>query len=263
MTNKREAQLREKLSAVTEQFGDSVESVDRLMNLHDDVAQFCVTTLEKVVKFHTAQGFQEDHPACNVSQMLGQMKRIQTNESLKPRYQAMLNQCVVLLVSYFTSAIQDIFGIILKDKIISGEKIAKLEGKESIRFGVDELRNLHDSEFEGIGELVVAKKQINFQDMKSIVDVFRNYFGIQLKEDANVHNIIIAHACRHVFVHAGDVASEKTIKQVARAKQRDVKKTLTEGDHIQFEDEEITKIADSMKAYIQGLTDKLEGKQDY
>ena len=71
MTNKRETQLREKLSAVTKQFNDSVESVDRLMNLHDDVAQFCVTTLEKVAIFHKAQGFQENHPSCNVSQMLG------------------------------------------------------------------------------------------------------------------------------------------------------------------------------------------------
>jgi len=258
MTNKRKTQLQEKLSEVTEQFGTSVDSVDRLMNLHDDVAQFCVTTLERVAEFHEVRGIKEDHPSCNVSQMLGQMKKIQKNESLKSRYQAMLNQCVVLLVSYFTSAIQDIFGIILKEKIISGEKIATLEGKESVRFGVDELRDLHNSEFEGIGELVVAKKQVNFQDMKSIVDVFRDYFGIQLDEDTNVHNIIIAHASRHVFVHAGDVASEKTIKQVARAKERDIKKNLKEGDHIQFEDEEITKIADSMKAYIQGLTDKLK-----
>ena len=132
-----------------------------------------------------------------------------------------------------------------------------------MRFGVDELRDLHNSEFEGIGELVVAKKQINFQDMKNIVDVFRDYFSIALDEDKDVHNIILAHACRHVFVHAGDVARKRTIKQVARAKQRDVKQNLKEGDHIQFTDEEITKIADSMKAYIQGLTDKLKGKQDY
>lgn len=248
--------LKDELKNVEDRFSENVNNVYKLMKLDDDVLVFCIERLKQVKKFLKDQRIQENHPSCNVAQILQQIEKIRTHESLKTRYEAMLNQCVVLLVSYFASAVYDIFSLSLSAKIKRGDKIEKLEGKEALKFPASKITELCAGDFSDIGELLAEQKQISFQDMQSIRVAYRDYIGFDYPEDKDTHNIILAHACRHTLVHAGGIVTKKTVNQLERATFRDIKQTIDVGQELQFDTVEIEKVGDSMKKFIRGVVDK-------
>jgi hypothetical protein len=249
--------LKDELKNLEDRFSENVDNVNKLTKLDDDVLVFCIERLKQVKRFLKDQGIQENHQSCNVAQILHQIENIRENESLKPRYKAMLNQCVVLLVSYFASAIHDIFCLSLSEKIKRGDKIEKLEGKEALRLPASKMAELYAGDFSEIGELLAEQKQISFQDMKSICDALRDYIGYEHPEDKDIHNIILAHACRHTLVHAGGIVSEKTANQLERAKLRDIQQLIHVEQHLQFNTADIVKIGDSMKIFINEVVAKI------
>jgi len=247
------------INGIIENFEDNIKSVYRLMNFDEEVVVFCIERLEKVDSFLKKHRM-DNHTSCSVKQILNQLKKIKKHESLADRYSIMLNQCVVLLVSYFASAIHDIFSIGLTYKIKKGREV-KILDKDGVKLGTKELYELYFESFNTIGDLIANKKQMSFQDTQSIADAFNDYLDYKPIKDKNVNNIILALACRHAFVHSSGIVNKKTINQISNAKPRDIKKKLNENDKIQFEPDEIKQIGKSMLAYVNGLakgvTDKL------
>jgi len=114
----------EELTRIRENFQENVKSLNDLMNFDDLILDFGIRSLEKADGFIKRQHIQ--NPLCDVTKALNQFKNIRSNKSLKPHYQIMLNQCVVLLVSYFSSAVEDIFTtaltFTLKNKESKGDR---------------------------------------------------------------------------------------------------------------------------------------------
>jgi hypothetical protein len=112
----------------------------------------------------------------------------------------MLNQCNVLLVSYFSSAAADIFRAGVTDAVKNGTRDAIL--KEKITIELDGLREIGGDVIERSGDLFLANhREINLQNMFSIAEAFENYFGYKRVPDEVVNDISLSHACRHVIVH--------------------------------------------------------------
>jgi hypothetical protein len=88
---------------------------------------------------------------------------------------------------------------------------------------------------------------------KSIGRAFDQYLGFKPQRNNHVNNIILAQACRHAIVHNGSKADVKLLKQIADAKPRDLKQTLSSDQKIQFEPSEIKLIGESMKHYMRAL----------
>lgn len=223
------------------------------MEFDEIILTFAIQTIEESVKkLKTAHGV--DNPVMTGEKALGTLKSIKTNKSLNPKYNIMFNQCIVLLVSYFGSAICDIFQVALTLKVNTqlGE-IAKEEIKLTLGEIVEYEIGLWD-----IGELFTLKKEISFQDMQSISRVFRDYIGINIEKDENVHNIIVSQACRHVIVHLANKVDKKLIKQVGNAFPRMVKELFTEGELVQFTPDEIKVVGESMENYIDCIIEKMK-----
>lgn len=249
-------------SSIEQKFTIDVESVYALMNFDHTVLELAITQVsdlqERLTKHHKF-----DNARLSVVRTLTLLQNIRNNNSLRPRYHVIFNQCVVLLVSYFGAAVGEVFRSLLPQalKSPSNEKVLK----DEIRVSLGELQALDFNLFKDIGDLVVAKKDISFQDMQSIERAFRDYFGYAPRRSNDVNNIVLAQACRHAIVHAGAIADSRLVKQIAQARPRDVKDKIKEREHIQFELSEIEVIAKSMVRYIEdllaGIRSSLAGKE--
>ena len=241
--------MRERLSQIKNNFSENIKIVERLMKFDEVIASLCLSILKK-----TDEGLKnigrDKHPSFSVKPMITQIERISQNDSLKPSYEIMFNQCVVLLVSYFCSAIEDLFLVALQNKI-DNKDLGKL-GDEEIKLTIGQLVGGN------IVDLFILRKDISFQDMQSIGRAFKDYIGVdEIPRDKIVNNIIISQACRHGIVHDGSIANKKVIEQIKSANPRDLKPNLKIDDKILFSEDEIKIIISSMMQYINQLINQL------
>lgn len=246
------------IKKITDNFKENVDSVHKLVNFDEIVQMFYLNGLKRAEKGLKRYGA-EDHPNYSVKNQIKSISNIRENKSLRPHYEVMLNQCVVLLVSYFASAIEGLFEFSLTDKI-KNHPLGKL-GREEIKISLSDLEQLDFNLSEDVGRIIVATKQISFQDMKSIARVFNEFFGFEPSKDQYVNNIILGQACRHSIVHSGGIVKQKIAKQISMAIPRDVKNELKTGDKIQFSAEEIEIVSKSMIHYIDKLVFALNNSQ--
>ena len=234
---------------IVDSFRRNIESVHQLAEFDHLVLQFAIDALDRVEQ--RATNASVSNYRLMVTQTLRHLRDIRQHDSLRPQYQQMFNQCVVLLVSYFGSAISDIF-----ERCV-GERV-KRRGcdrlmKEELRVTVRELSEIGSQLHEYLGEILIRTREISFQDMQSIARAFGSYCGHSPEKDENVNNIIAAQACRHVIVHSGAVITERCVRQLSTAVPRTLKPTLDVGHTVQFSVDEIKTLSASMIQYVDTL----------
>lgn len=246
--------LLEKLSEIVSNFKKNIDSVYSLMDFDKVILDYSIKAIselaDKLKNLHKI-----DNPHLTAANTLQALMQISSNNSLRNQYNQIFNQCIVLLVSYFGSAIGDIFKYCLTEKLKEG--ISDHIRKEEIKISLGELRDSDFNLSETIGELIASKKDISFQDMQSISKAFKEYFDLDIKRDKIVNNIIIGQACRHVIVHCGNIADSRLLRQIEKSIPRDIKQNIELREIIQFEPAEIKIVGDSMKEYIIKIVDAL------
>lgn len=235
-------------------FKNNIESVEKLINFDREVLDIAISSLEELHdSLLNKQKITNDH--LNGKRTLDIINGIRSNDSLKSRFSVINNQAVVLLVSYFSSAIADLFRAASKIAVEKHNDTRVLD--EEIKLKVNELLLLGQPLGEVIGDLLITKNSISFQDMKSIQREFKKYFGINIEKDKIVNNIILSQACRHSIAHEAGTVNSRILNQVKGAKPRDIKQELTKGSVIEFSEDEIKKISKSMLSYVSNLSNKV------
>jgi hypothetical protein len=228
-------------------FGRNVESVHELVNFDRYVMEFAI---ERVEGLHRRLAARDTNPMTNGEHALTALKNVRQNDSLRRNYAVIANQALVLLVSYFGSAVADIFRAAVP--MAHAQRVSEKLRNEDLKLSLDELVR-YASEPESIGELFAAKKDISFQDMQSIVRAFDDYIDVKLLRDVTVNNIVLGQACRHVIVHSGGVADRRCVHQLVSAKPRTLKLEIKVGDQIQFDTNELDSVAADMQSFIERL----------
>lgn len=250
--------MEQSFKGISQRYKKNVDSVYSLMEFDEIVQTFCISALQRANTFLEKHDLNK-HPSCSIQKELQQMQKIRSHGSLKPHYQTMLNQCVVLLSSYFASAVESLFTTAIPIKLDRGgtEKLNDAE----LRLKIGDLQLLNFNLSPAIGELIASQKDISFQDMQSIARAFTDYLEFDPKKTKHVNNIILALACRHAIVHSGGVTSTKTINQISNATPREIKNDLSPNQKILFTIDEVKIIGESMTSYldnlIQGVSKKL------
>lgn len=234
---------------IVETFKRQVDDVSRLIAFDQDVIAVVIRAVEELRNRLVARDITNEQQ--NGERLLTILGNIKENQSLKSRYALILNQAIVLLVSYFGSAVEDIFvrSITRTMRAASSER---LRGEE-LRLTVGELLGLADNPEEALPALLIERKDLSFQDMQAIHRAFKDYIGVDVPRDVTVNNIILAQACRHVIVHAGGEVTARLIRQVKGAKPREIKPDLVEGNQVHFSEGEVKLVAGSMVKYVSSL----------
>src|SRR5438045_1313089 len=87
-------------------FAANVASVDALVNFDRFILDFAI---ERVERLHRRLEPRYLNPDDNGEHTLMALTQVRANDALRPSYQQIFNQAVVLLVSYFGSTIADLF----------------------------------------------------------------------------------------------------------------------------------------------------------
>jgi hypothetical protein len=240
------------MNNIVYQFDMNVKSVYELANFDRVVLDFAITSLKNV------QGGNR-RPINGTENAARALQNVRDHDSLRPKYQAVFNQCLVLLVSYFGSTINNMFNSYLTKYLKRGLTPSTCK-KEEIKVSLSDLEALNYDVLGGIGELVVSSKNISFQDMQSIARAFRDWFGYEPKKDREVNNIIVSQACRHVIVHSGGIVNKRLLSQIMNAIPRDLKPNLIENESLRFSPQEIEIVGKSMIRYVEKLSGELDSR---
>ena len=259
-TNKHKYLLSDILEEEIDNFLQNSSSVFNLMNFDNIVLEFCITNIEALNKrIKNNSEIKITAPSLTADSTLNALKNIYNHESLKKQYKTIYNQCLVLLVSYFSSSIKELFRKSIQYLVDNDIPfLCNLKGDIKLNFN-----ELEDSKFDlkkCIVDLVIDKKNISFQDMKSIARAFDDYFNIVIEQTQDVDNIILGLASRHAIVHNLSQADQKFITQISFTKKRTLKTEIKLFDSIEFEQNEIKIINRSMCDYLSNLTKEVNAK---
>lgn len=236
---------------IEQTFRKNIESVEKLINFDREFMDIAIGSIQLLHDRLVDQPYSIENEQSNGKRTLDILKSIRTNDSLKSKFSTINNQAVVLLVSYFGSATADLFRAASKIAVDVHQDKRVLNSELKVK--VEELIGFGSSLSDSIGDVLITKNSISFQDMKSIQREFKKYFGILIERDTNVNNIILGQACRHSIAHEAGIVNSRVTHQAQGAKPRDLKPSLTEGSEIGFTEEEIAIVAKSMLAYVVGL----------
>jgi hypothetical protein len=234
-----------------ETFKNNIESVEKLINFDKDFMDIAISSIQELHDRLISPRHDIQNEKSNGKRTLDILSGIREHDSLKGRYSTINNQAIVLLVSYFGSAIADLFRS--SSKIAVENKKDERVLNSELKIKVEELLSYGSSLGDSIGDVLIAKNSISFQDMKSIQREFKKYYGIIIEKDKNANNIILGQACRHSIVHEAGIVNSRIVNQIKGAIPRDLKGNLEEGDVIEFSKEEIRVVANSMLAYVSRL----------
>lgn len=160
------------LNLVSENFVKNLSSVVELLEFDQTILQICLTHLRKL-----DEGLKKanvNNPYLSVQNAIKALKAIQLHDSTKIKYQTISNQCLVLTVSHFASAVHDLFKCCINNAF--KKNLSDTLNKEELKFSVKELADLGSDFEKSIGEIISQKNNISFQDMNSIQRNFKSYF---------------------------------------------------------------------------------------
>jgi hypothetical protein len=240
-------------ATVTSSFEENVRDVERLIDFDRDVVDIMIMSLEGLKtdvpqQVHSLKG--------RIDRVIHIVKGIREHESLKSKYGTVCNQAVVLLVSHFASALGDLFRKAVSVSLESETNETLLD--EELKLTFREIKERSWNIKGAAGDLIIAKKDLTFQDMQSTVRAFDTYAGVQIEKDQRVNNIILGQAARHVIVHASAHVTDRMIKQVAKAAPRSLKQSLEVGAPLVFSKEEVLELKAEMTGFVASLIEKLE-----
>ena len=239
-----------------ENFRKHLESVRRLMNFDRDLIDFALQMVGELGDRLRKAGF--ENPLLNADGTLRALKQVRQNDSLRPRYETVFNQSLVLLVSYFASTMHELFADALRIAVLTDEDSVLF--REEVKLSIRELRDSSADFPLGLPDILIKAKDISFQDMQSIGRAFNTYVNVSVPRDSSTNDIIMAQACRHVIVHAGGSADERFMRQVISAVPRNVKQEISLGTRIQFAPDEVELVGTSMNRYITDLSAAIAAK---
>ena len=130
-------------------------------------------------------------------------------ESMKEQFSVIYSQMCVLAVSSLEAILKDYFVDSFNNKTDINMENKKLnEIKVTIRDIIDNELNFDNK----LGSLILERDKPNFQDLKSILSNFKNYFNKEIKLESDLQKKLCFYLeIRHLLVHKGGVVDRKFI----------------------------------------------------
>lgn len=202
-------------------FDDSLSAIGKLIDTPNLMQS---TILGSLDKFET-NGLKEFQ-----KQKFEHIKQVISNislTSLKSSYNIIYNQLCILSVSSLSAILEKYFINYVNSH---WHDVANLEG---IRLTLEEIRVYNFDLKASLGRIILENdNSIKFQDLKSILRSFKNYFNkhIELDKEAEKYIIFYQHS-RHILVHNDGKVNQEFLKKVGDANL----KNYQLGDKIQLD----------------------------
>ena len=238
-----------RLAKAAEDFRTNVQAVLQLSDLDRGLLDVAIQSIEE--RDQRLRRANVENWQMLAGSTLESLKRVREHDSLRPGFQALVDQSVVLLASHFSSGMADVFkaGVAAA---LEGSASSHLKGLQ-LKLSVADLAELASELGDGLPGLVADAPGISFQDTKSIARTFADFFEVEITRDEVTNDITAGLAFRHVLVHNGGVVDRQCQRQVQSATPRTLRPRVVGGHPLKFESEEVALLARSMTTYVERL----------
>jgi hypothetical protein len=240
--------LQTSIDEVQMTFQHRVSDVFALMEFDDAVLQFAIASLQK---FQDAREF--NNPARSLEGTIKALQNVRRNESLSHKYDTIMNQCIVLLVSHFGSSLKDLFVAAVAHCVTHG--LSAVVQNEEVKVTIRQMRAMQQSDATAIAELLAEAKDFSFQDLGSTTRAFEKYLGCTLRRDVTFNTVAFSQAARNAIVHSGSRADDRLLRQIAMSSPRLIKQTVLLDEFIQFTSDEIGAVTNSMTNLLRNVSE--------
>jgi hypothetical protein len=226
---------------------ESVRSLARFDRIVVDTLHSQLSSLKALVDKHQPElkGIQRRlEPTCKL------LSTVRDHSSTILSYRTIYNQCIVLQVSYFAAALEDVFvhfvGKCLRDG--NADRIWHQDIKAKVKDVWDGREQIEAC----LAEQIISSSGISFQDMKSIRRAFRDFLGADDREkDECVNDIIIAQAARHAIVHSAAKVDRHLLNQVRNAIPRTLFPDIGKQNELAFSIPDIELVGNRMIQFLE------------
>lgn len=243
------------LVRIRDAFAKNVDSVAKLMGFDAVVLGVVMEGLSPIPGELEAEG--RNVLAMKVRNRLRLVENIREQGTTKVYYDTILNQCVVLLVSHFASALHDTFRVGVAAALERPKRFEALTDSE-LKLSPRDLRRLGPESGRWWADLLVVQRGISFQDMKKTDKSFRDYLRVNAPTGQRVNDIVYGQLTRHCIVHTGGQFDQQASEQLEDRVPLDVDLGLQLGDHIQYTPRAVKALAGAMTWYLSELLQSLE-----
>lgn len=167
------------IESAVKTFSKNIEAVYQLADLDRGLIDQTINHLrERDARLMIAK---VDNPRLLSGNTLKNLENIRRSDSLRPGFQALVNQSAVLLASYFASGVSQLFRGAIAAALEHGP--SKILEKYELKFTVRDLMNLDGELIDVIPDLVAEGPGVSFQDTKSIQRIFKEYLDLEIPRD--------------------------------------------------------------------------------
>lgn len=247
------------LENIEKEFSEYATSIEKLLTFDEFVLDAALKHYDEAIRVLEHSGYDQSSVVIKKLNM-GRLSlaNIKENQSLRPSYEAIYNQVVVIWVSVLEATLESLFKFCIFQNYPSLGETDPVELKVSLARIVS-----YDTIKEAFPTLVrEADRSISFQNMESIKRTFHKYLGLDFEETEDLHNVSFAMAARHTIVHDGgrvDASFRKYAKE--KLAERTVMKDLSKPT-LQFKLAEARQISRSFQHFVKNLLSKIREKQD-
>ncbi|TVL96433.1 MAG: hypothetical protein CV087_23765 [Candidatus Brocadia sp. WS118] len=181
--------MENKIQNAIAKFELQISSVFKIIEFDKEYLEIVVRQLEEHKEKLIRLGI-TTNPMHHPTAQIEFLKSLIKSGPKQSKYQPVYNQCLVLLVSYFASAVNSILNEGLNHYLNNNDTLPDNIANQEFKLSLRELQDLQFDLSEEIGSVIVRKSDISFQDMKSIKRAFEQFLGITIQKDENVDNII-------------------------------------------------------------------------
>ena len=242
------------LDGAIEAFRRNGQAVERLLDFDHVILEVAVQGLRELEQQLDDRNLHSALPL--VRNRAALLENLKVSDSLRPQYEAIFNQCVVLLVAYFASAPHTLFRESVAAALTINADVPATT--EQLKMSWRTVVEAEDEKAQMFAELLIAHHDISFQDMQSVSRAFSTHLKIDPPRFTATNDIIVGQAARHVIAHAAPLVDRKMLNQVRAAAPRTLKPILVEGEAIRFSPTEVKTLAASMEMYLADLTDAVK-----
>lgn len=234
-----------------ELFQNEIDKIDKLQETPNIIKQQALSALT-----HTLSNNELTHQAKNsINNSIKVLNNI-SNSSISDNYKVIYSQMCILAVSsleailkkYFINAVNNYEKLNKEHKRLAEIKVSVLDIVNSnLRFGGK------------LGQLIIDKDNPNFQDLKSIKNIFESYLNKKIDMEVNTEKKICFYLeLRHVLVHKGGKIDDKFVNSTNRFKANI--KNLRNGDTVELGEDDWEVIKESFKSLVNQITIPIESK---
>jgi hypothetical protein len=241
-------------------FNKQVEEVNRLIEFDSEILQLAtmqVSALSKTLR--ETYGVTSEQK--NGLRELNVLATIRQNESVGVKFKLIFNQAVVLLVSYFAAALEDIFRSALAARLLNNPSEKLL--KDELKLTVSDLVKIVEGKTAILIDVWISKKGLSFQDMQAIRRQFREFTDLDPSlEQSALDVVIVAQACRHLVVHSGGKINGNFTNQLRNVDTAGFGSGFMNKENIELSAAHIKLISSSMRAILKRYLDSVVAIQN-